>query len=400
MPTKRTRAWHDRRFSLFIGGSLVSWVGEWMDITAVSWAVLQWTNSPLDLGLINACRLIPVFALSVPAGILADRHDRRQLLIILQTGITLLTFAMGTLFAMRAPFWAFALVVAIRASLTSMLLPIRNAIIPNLVSQSVQGEAIAIQTAAANLSRIIGPVIAGWLLIVMATEQVFWINGLTFFTGVAALWAVRPSGQNLDRGKTTVTTDLAEAASYIRSHGAAQSLLILAVVPMVFGFPYIALMPLFARDLYSLGAEGFGTLLSISAVGALVGAGWWSYAATDHRAGRKLVLSVVVFGGSLLACAAIQDFWLAAVGMFVVGLAGQSYRTLSQITLQAKVPDALRGRILSIAMLDRGLIPLGALLLGAIAAAAGARMAMIVMGLSCVVLTTAIVAFERRLWRL
>ncbi len=371
-----------------------------MDITAVSWAVLQWTNSPVDLGLINACRLIPVFALSVPAGILADRHDRRQLLIILQTGITLLTFAMGTLFAMRSPFWAFALVVALRASLTSMLLPIRSAIIPNLVSQSVQGEAIAIQTAAANLSRIIGPVIAGWLLVVMATEEVFWINGLTFLSGVAALWAIRPSGQNLDRGKTTVTSDLVEAASYIRSHGAVQSLLILAVVPMVFGFPYIALMPLFARDLYSLGSEGFGTLLSVSAVGALVGAGWWSYAVTDRHAGRNLVLSVVVFGGSLLACASIHDFWLAAVGMFAVGLAGQSYRTLSQITLQSNVPDGLRGRILSIAMLDRGLIPLGALLLGAIAAAAGARMAMIVMGLSCVVFTTAIVAVERRLWRL
>ncbi len=400
VPNKRPRALHDRRFVLFLGGSLISWVGDWMDITLVSWAVLQWTNSPVDLALVNACRLIPVFAMSVPAGILADRYDRRRLLIVLQTGMVVLTFAMGALFAMRFPFWGFAAVLAIRSSLTSMVLPIRSAMIPNLVSRSVQGEAIAVYTAAMNLSRIIGPVLAGWLLTVMAAEQVFWINGLSFSVGVATLWAVRPSGQSLDRRTTTVTGDMLEAAAYIRSNRSVQSLLILAVVPMVFGFPYIALMPLFARDLYDSGSEGFGSLLAISAFGSLTGAGWLSYVATDRRVGRRLLVSIVVFGGALLVCAATRDFWIAAAGMFVVGLASQSYRTLSRIKLQADVPDALRGRIVSIAMLDRGLIPLGAMLLGAIAASAGARMALIVMGVSCIGLTIAVVAADRRFWRL
>jgi MFS family permease len=397
---ERPRVWQERRFAVFLGGSLVSWIGDWMDITVVSWAVLQWTNSPVDLALVNACRLIPVFAMSVPAGILADRYDRRRLLIVLQAAMVLLTLAIGVLFAMRFPFWTFAVVLAIRSSLTSMVLPIRSAMIPNLVSPSVQGEAIALYTAAMNLSRIIGPAIAGWLLTVVAAEEVFWINCGCLTVGVATLFVVRLEGQSLDRGKRTVTSDLAEAAAYIRSHRSVQSLLILSVVPMIFGFPYIALMPLFARDLYDSGSEGFGTLLAISAFGALTGAGLLSYVATDRRAGRRLLVSIVVFGAALLTCAATRNFTVAAVSMFVVGLSSQFYRTLSRIMLQAEVPDGLRGRVVSIAMLDRGLIPLGAMLLGSIAAAAGAHLAMIVMGVSCIGLTFAVVAADRRIWRM
>lgn len=389
-----------RKFALFLSGSIVSWIGDWMDLAALNWAVLELTDSALDLGWINVCRLAPVFLLSVPAGVLADRYDRRRLLLLLQTGLMLLTFGVGGLFAVRAPFWAFAVAVTLRSSLAAMVLPIRNALLPNLVDRHSLASAVALQTAGMNVSRIIGPALAGWLLAIAAVETVFWINGSSFIAVLATTWAVRLATAAGRSDSTTVAADLREAVAYVRQHRLVRSLLLLSVVPMIFGFPYTALMPLFARDIWNVGPEGFGLLLSSAAVGALAGASWLSFFVRRDHSGRRLVGSIVVFGAALIGCA-VSTHWTAALsGMAVVGWASQSYRTLSRITLQAEVPDSLRGRILSIALLDRGFIPLGVLLVSAVAEAAGTRTAIFFMGLGCILLTLVTVVLDRRVWRL
>jgi hypothetical protein len=159
-------------------------------------------------------------------------------------------------------------------------------------------------------------------------------------------------------------------------------------------------MPLFARDLYGTGPEGFGLLLSLSAIGALGGAMWLSFFGRNDHIGIRLLGSIALFGAALLYCSSVEHFTWAAAGMIVVGWSSQSYRTLSRITLQAELPDELRGRVLSIALLDRGFIPLGAVMLGAIAEATGTRTAMIVMGGGCLVLPVVAVALDRRLAKL
>ena len=155
-----------------MSGSFVTRVGDWMDLVALNWAVLQFTNSPLHLGIINACRLVPTFLLSIPAGILADRYDRRKLLIWLQIGMMLLTFCLGYLVEARQSFWLFAFIVTLRSMLAAMDPPIRNALIPNLVPQSSMASAIAINTMVINLSRIIGPAIAGALIAITDIAQI------------------------------------------------------------------------------------------------------------------------------------------------------------------------------------------------------------------------------------
>lgn len=389
-----------RPFGLFLVGSLVSWVGDWMDLAALNWAVLELTGSPLDLGLINACRLVPVFALSIPAGILADRSDRRRLLLVLQFALTAMTIVVGALFAVRAPFWAFAAAVTLRSSLAAMVLPIRNALLPNLVDRPSLAAAVAVQTAGMNVSRIIGPVLAGWLLTVADVEAVFWINAASFLVVIATTWVIRPAAMTARRSASTVGEDLREALAYVRGHRLVRALLLLAIVPMIFGFPFTALMPLFARDLYGTGPEGFGLLLSLSAIGALGGAMWLSFFGRNDHIGIRLLGSIALFGAALLYCSSVEHFTWAAAGMIVVGWSSQSYRTLSRITLQAELPDELRGRVLSIALLDRGFIPLGAVMLGAIAEATGTRTAMIVMGGGCLVLPVVAVALDRRLAKL
>ncbi|MBX6316678.1 MAG: MFS transporter, partial [Isosphaeraceae bacterium] len=354
-----------------MAGSLVSWVGDWMDLTTLNWAVLERTDSPLALGLINACRLVPSFVLSIPAGVLADRHDRRCLLTWLQAGGMVLTFGIGFLVASGSPFWLFAAAVTLRAILMAMVPPVRSALIPNLVPSEAIARAIAGQAALMNLARIVGPALAGALLALLEVEELFWINGWSFVAVLFTLILIRPGSDPEFVPRADARAGIREAVAYVRGSPSIQSLLILAVVPMIFGFPYTALMPLFARDLLQLGPEGFGALLSISAVGALSGSAWLALSRGVQGSGRWLVGSILGFGLSLLLFMAARGFAPAAPLMFAVGLTSQIYRTTSRITLQREVPDRLRGRILSLALMDRGLIPLGAILIGAVADGAG-----------------------------
>ena len=392
-------ALRSRSFGIFAAGNLVSQTGEWMTLVALNWAVLEFTGSALYLGLINACRLVPTFLLSVPAGVLADRIDRRKLLILLQAGIMPSTFCVGYLLAADSPFWLLAVVVTLRSVLMAVVIPGRNSLIPNLVPESQVASAVAVDSAVRNLSRIAGPAIAGTLLAVMEVADVFWISGCSIVAVLLSLFVVHPES-NRHAVSNNIKADIQEAAVYVKNSPSVQSLLILAVVPMVFAFPYTAMMPLFAEDLLQLGPEGLGILLSVAAAGALVGSAWLSLGSETEGAGKWLVCSIIGFGLFLLLFMTAETLITAAVLMFLVGLASATYRTISRVTLQTRVPDRLRGRILSIALMDRGLMPLGAILIGAVAEWAGALWAGVVMGGGCVAVTLAVLAARRQIWSL
>ena len=392
-------ALRSRSFGIFAAGNLVSQTGEWMTLVALNWAVLEFTGSALYLGLINACRMVPAFLLSVPAGVLADRMDRRKLLILLQAGIMPSTFGVGYLLAAGSPFWLLAVVVTVRSALMAVVMPIRNSLIPNLVPESQVASAVAVDSAVRSISRIAGPALAGILLAVTGVADVFWISGFSIVAVLLSLLVVRPesTGHAVSNG---MKADIKEAAVYVKNSPSVQSLLILAVVPMVFAFPYTAMMPLFAEDLLQLGPEGVGILLSVAAAGALVGSAWLSLRTEAEGAGKWLVCSTLGFGLFLLLFMISETLVMAAAMIFLVGLASSTYRTLSRVTLQTRVPDRLRGRILSIALMDRGLMPLGAILIGVIAEWAGTLWAGVVMGGGCIAVTLAVLAARRQIWTL
>jgi len=397
-PTPRF-ALRSRSFGIFASGYLVSHTGEWMSLVALNWAVLEFTGSALYLGLINACRMVPALLLGVPAGVLADRSDRRKLLIVLQAGIMPSTFCIGYLLAAQSPFWLLAVVVTLRSALMAVVIPVRNSLIPNLVPDSQVASAIAVDGAVRNVSRIAGPAIAGALLAVTGVANVFWISGCSTLAVLLSLLVVRPEFGG-EAVSNTMKTGIREAAVYVKNSPVVQSLLILAVVPMMFAFPYTAMMPLFAQDLLQLGPGGLGVLLSVAAAGALVGSAWLSVGGEREGAGRWLVCSIVGFGLFLVLFVLAETLVTAAVMVFLVGFASATYRTLSRITLQTTVPDHLRGRIMSIALMDRGLMPLGAIMIGAVAEWAGALWAGVFMGGGCVAVTLLVLAARRQVWLL
>ncbi|WP_214484356.1 MFS transporter [Bacillus sp. SM2101] len=393
-------ALRSKTFSIFMGGSLVTRVGDWMDLVVLNWAVLQFTNSPLQLAIINACRLVPTFIFSVPGGILADRYDRRKLLILLQSGMMLLTVWIGFLVEGGQSYKLFILIVTVRAILAAMEPPIRQALLPELVPTSSMASAIAINTTIIHLARIIGPAIAGVLLAVLNTANLFYLNALCMLGVILSLLMIRYQSFSEVNRKEKHPTSIADAIAFVKTTPTVQSLLILAVVPMLFGFPYTTMMPLFVKDLYKLGPGSFGMLLAISSIGALVGSCWLSIGRELNNIGKWLIYSIIAFGGSLLLFVVTSNIFIASIAMFLVGLTSQVYRTMSRITIQMKVPNRLRGRILSIALMDRGFIPLGALVIGMIATWAGTMWAGVVMGLGCIVSTIIVVTYRRQIYYL
>lgn len=386
-------------FRLLLSGLFAARIGDWLDLVALNWAVLQLTDSPVHLGLINACRLLPVFLVSVPAGILADRFDRRRLLVGIQGSVSLLTLSLGVLIAGAANFWLLAVVVASRALLSAMDPPIRQALIPSLVAPASLPGAIALQASAMNLARILGPVASGLLSAACGVLTVFVVAAACQCFSWLTVWRLRVEPGPV-RPKTSLAADLGEAVAFVRAQPVVQSLLLLAMAPMVFGFPYTTMMPLLARERMGLAAEGYGLLLALTAVGALIGSSRLALVGGGRHAGKWLVGSILAFGGSLLALVTATNLWLAVLPALCVGLTGQTYRTLSRIVLQEQVPDHLRGRILSVALMDRGFIPLGSLLVGLAAAWLGTLWGGLVMGAGCILATLLVLVRWRQVWHL
>lgn len=312
-----------------------------------------------------------------------------------------LTFVVGSLVAGQSPFWLFVVIITTRSMLGAVALPLRTALLANLVPPSVLHRAVAAQATVMNISRTVGLVVAAALLAVVPLEMVFWVNAASYIVVLASLVVVRPwNTEPRPALPSQSKSSIGEAVNYLRCNPSATSLLVLAVAPMVFGFPYQTLMPVFARDLLGVKETGYGILLSLAAAGALLASSWLIFGRAVHWAGRWLVLSLMAFGLGLVLFTLAGNFIVAAVLAFLVGLSSQLYRTMSRITMQVQTPDHLRGRILSIALMDRGFIPLGTLLLGAVAEWAGTMAAGLVMGGGCIAVTLLVLLFRPQLWRL
>lgn len=388
-----------RDFRVYTLGSLITRVGDWMDLVALNWAVLQLTGSAFYLGLISACRLLPVFTMSVPAGALADRFNKKKLLLGFEAGYMVFTITLALLLMTNGPFWLFAVIVTLRSVLSTMGLTVRNAFIPSLIPPVALSSAIALNATIANLSSIIGPALVGFLLTFMEPASVFWFSSITSLAVISSLFWVRPIAQGFD-SKRPKKVGLKEALGFIRTNSVVKSLLVLAVVPMLFGFPYTSMMPVFSTELLKVGPDGLGLLLGASGAGALTASASLSCLKVRKHQGKILVTSSMGFGMALTLLAFMKQIEGALIVMYGVGLLGQTYRTMSRITLQHAVPDYLIGRVLGIALMDRGFIALGAMGIGWLASYAGSFVALLSMGIGSASIIFILVLSNRRILRI
>jgi MFS family permease len=360
-----------RDYRLMWFGSIVSNVGTWMQIVALSWYVLQLTGSLFWVGAVNFANFAPAW-LSPFAGVLADRVDRRKILLATQSSMMVTSGALAILVATgHGSIWPVLLLTLVAGLAFAADAPARQAFFPSLVPRDKMVNAIALNSAQFSLARVIGPAIAGAMIATVGPAPVFAINAGSFLAVLAALAAVRsPFDARAVRERPPAR--LGEGLTYAWRHPVIRPMLLSISVISLFGAPITALLPGFAREVYGRGPQAFGFLTTAMGTGSVLGA------VLLGRAGRispRIIGAGVALSG--LALAAFGATVIFAVGLGLILVFGGAYLFTISATngqIQTASEDAIRGRVVSLFMVAfGGLFPVGSLVAGAVAERLGVQ---------------------------
>ncbi len=398
------RALSHRNYRLFWIGAFLSNVGTWMQAVAQGWLVLQLTNSPFWLGLDGFMATAPAFVFTLLGGAFADRIDRRRLLLYTQVvaGIAALALAglVATNVVNRWMVLGFSFVTGCCMSLAS---PSYLALTYDLVGREDLANAVALNSTQFQLSRVVGPALAGVAFRVFGIAGCFFANGLSFIAVVASLWMVRMDRRsNSDvpavKERPAILRDIAEGFVYVRNRPRVSSLLLLAAVNSLFGAPYFTLVPIYARDIFHLGETGLALMMGVAGLGAFFGALLVAYLGDFRRKGWFVLSGAIAFGLCITGFALSNRLTVSLLFLFGLGFALVVSVALTNTLLQKLVTDEMRGRVMSMFILSfMGTIPIGNIAAGTASTHFGPQHTLAVGGLVVTVVATGVAIFNRRL---
>jgi MFS family permease len=359
-------ALHHRDFRIYYAGQLVSVTGTWMQSVAQGWLVLLLTGSPFLLGVAAAARTLPILFLSVPAGIAADRLDRRAIVLAANSAMLVLSAALAILTLTGTITFAWVMVLAIGLGIANAFeMPTRQSLVVQLTGAGHLANAIALNSLLFNGARVVGPALAGIIVATAGPGAAFAINTATFVPVIAGLLVIHP--RPVARSTTRARGAVAEAVAYLRTEPRVAMLLGLLAANTIFASGYLYLGPSLAQEL-GQGAEGLGLVLSAAGVGAVAGGLRMAASAGRRRRARVLVSAGLVLAAGLIGVAFAGSFPITLALMLAVGWGTVTYSATSNTVIQTIVPDVLRGRIMSLyTVVMVGLMPVGSVVLGAIA---------------------------------
>ena len=353
-----------RRFWLSM---IVSNVGSWMQMVAQGWLILQLTDSPFYLGLVGLVRSVPALSLTLIGGVLADRLDRRAILLFTQSSAAILALALGVLdLTGTVQIWHVLLIAFFSSLVMALDNPTRQAMVPDLVGKDNVASAVGLNSAAWNTAAVVGPSIAGVLVALVSTAGAFLINGISYLAVIYAVWTMAPQPPRA-RSNQGIIQNLVEGLRYIAADSRIWGLMLVLAIATFFGRPYAQLMPVFARDVLGAGPSGYGVLMTATGIGALLGALSIGVISRSSGKGRLQLAANAVFGMSLLLFAASRWLALSLVLLLIIGAAQTLAMALTNTLLQLEVPEAMRGRVMSAyTLIPMGFMPLGSMALGSI----------------------------------
>jgi MFS family permease len=353
--------------------SSVAWYcGRWMDILVAGWLALALTNSPWLVALVGFCRSIPLPILGVFAGAIADRFDRRRLVVIAQFVNAGAAIIVGVLYATgRLEYWHLAVANLAPGVAWSLDWPSRRAMLPDLVGRPRLMSAVMLDSMSMSGSRILGPVVAGAMLTVVDYHWVYAVVAVVYLAGILPLLRLRIPPSHSTAGGPDLRFIL-DGLQYCARHGTVRAVLIITVMMNWAVFPYQQLLPVFARDVLGVDSVGFGWLTAADGIGSVLAALLLLSGGRLRNSGWAYVIGSLLMCGTLLAFA-VSPWFLASLALLTIAGFGHLGFSVFQSTLiLERVTDALRGRAMGVLTLAIGSGPLGTLLMGAIAGAAGA----------------------------
>jgi MFS family permease len=356
-----------------------------MQAVAQSWLVYRLTGSSLLLGLVGFAGQFPVFLLSPIGGVVADRYDRRRIVIATQTIFMLLALGLAAATLREAAGVKTVTAVAVLMGIVNAFdVPARQAFIVELVPSDDMLNAIALNSSMVNSARILGPAIAGVTVAAVGEGWCFLGNGVSYLAVLAGLLLMRLPSRAREAPASGLES-LREGFRFVARTAPIRALLLLLGLVSLTGMPYTVLMPVFADQILHGGPQSLGLLMGSSGVGALAGTLTLAARRRLRGLGRWVTLAALGFGTSMCLFALSRSLWLSAALLVPVGFSMMLQMAASNTLIQAMVPDHLRGRILAVyAMMFMGMAPFGALLAGALASRVGAPATVAFGGILCI----------------
>ncbi len=372
-------------FRRFFYGQAVSMIGTWMQSVAQSWLVLELTGSGTALGLVIALQTLPVLFGAPYAGLIADRVDKRRLLVATQTAMGILALALGLLTVTGSVrLWmVYVLAVALGAA-NAIDNPTRQSFVLEMVGPEYLRNAVTLNSVLVNAARAIGPAVAGVLIATIGVGVCFLVNAGTFVAVIAALATLDRSLLRPSPPAPRERGQLREGFAYVRRTPAlVVPLGMMAVIGML-AYEFQVVLPVVARTTFHGGAQAYGFLTAAMGAGAVIGG--LAVASRSFTGTRALVWAAAIFGGVILLAAAAPNLLLACVAMALVGAGSVGFLAIGNATLQLSASPMMRGRVMALwAVAFLGSTPIGGPVAGYVSQHFGGRAGLILAGVSCLV---------------
>jgi MFS family permease len=388
-----------RNYRLFIGGQVVSNVGTWMQRIAQDWLVLVLSGtSPVALGIAAALQFTPTLFLSLWAGVLADRLDKRKLLIFVQSGLAVSALVLGLLNVTGlVRLWQVYLLCFVFGCFAAVEIPVRQSFIAEMVGRATVTNAVALNSTTFNLARIVGPAIAGLMITWVGTGWVFLINAISTVGVIIALVVMDQKRLHRSPSVPRARGQLRAGLRYVRGRPDILAVMVLVFFVSTFGITFFTSLAIVAVQVFHQEADGYGLLSTMLAIGTLGGALWAARRSTHSRPRLKLLFGSGLAFGVLEISAGLMPTYLAfALALVPVGVAVMTFMTTANTTVQLAVSPEMRGRVMGLYMLVfLGGNPVGGPVVGWLADQLGGRSPLIIGG-AVAVLASAICALLLR----
>jgi predicted MFS family arabinose efflux permease len=395
---KTFRAFSYRDYRLLWTGAFISSSGTWMQEVAQNWLILTMTGSA-SLLLIDAfLGEVPFLLFSLLGGVVADRFDRRKILLASQCVQLTNAFLLGGLvYFHRVQIWEIFALSFLTGFAQSFGGPAYQSLVPTLVAKEDVPNAVALQSIQFNLARVIGPILAGITFAAFGAAACFGINGLSFFVVIAAILALRIRRVAGPHAPASVLHSLKEGLSFVRRNRVLLSLICLSFAGSFLAFPLTTFIAVYAKQIFLLDAKGYGRLLSCFGVGAVIGAlGVATFGNFRHKA-IVAILGLLGFGGLVISFALSRSVLFSGVLLFFAGAALVIVFAILTSLIQLLVHDEMRGRVVSVYMLAfRGAMPLGNLFASFVVAHASVKLDLVFNGVAMAAIAISVLLFRGR----
>src|SRR5215216_118701 len=365
-----------RDFTIFLVGQFISVIGTWMQNTAQPYLAYRISGRPFDLGLIGFAATLPTLLLALPAGVLVERWDKRKTVIIFQSIMSLQAFGLAALtFTGQIQIWHIGVLALIFGTASAVEITARQAMLIELSGREALPSAIALQSMVFNVGRVIGPLMASWLLTSTGTEgSVFMANGLSYLFVIAGLFVVQTRYKVPREVEATKSlgVEFREGLGYIRRSALVASIILMSALVGFFGFPLIQQLPALARDVLKTATDteamvaGRTSLLyAAQGGGALVAAILAAYLNASPNKGLMVTLGQVAFIIPLIALGYVRSLNISLILLVFIGWGTVTQLVAMNTLIQISVPNGLRGRVFSVYLWAlQGVAPFGSLLIG------------------------------------